>query len=92
VLAARALAEYDPATSPAIAKRNLNPAVRQTAARLGNTPNICRKSYIHPAIMSAYLGGELRLEIADIADDDPPLPALQTTGDKRLEPLPLTVI
>ena len=36
-------------------------AVKQVAAALGNTPAVCRKSYIHPAICSAYLDGALAL-------------------------------
>ncbi|WP_338134484.1 MULTISPECIES: hypothetical protein [Bradyrhizobium] len=27
--------------------------------RLGNTPAICRKSYVHPEILSAYMSGDL---------------------------------
>ena len=34
-------------------------AVKATAQRLGNTPAVCRKSYIHPAIIEAYLDGSL---------------------------------
>ena len=29
------------------------------ASRLGNTPAICRKSYVHPEIVGAYLDGSL---------------------------------
>jgi len=70
VLAARALADCDVAESATAAKRNLNLAIKQTAARLGNTPTICRKSYIHPAIMSAYLEGGLQLQIAELVAGD----------------------
>ena len=34
-------------------------AVKSVAERLGNTPAICRKSYIHPAILDSYLDGTL---------------------------------
>ncbi|NWL80401.1 DNA topoisomerase [Pseudomonas taiwanensis] len=33
--------------------------VKQVAQRLGNTPAICRKCYIHPAVVDAFLTGEL---------------------------------
>ncbi|WP_348529763.1 hypothetical protein [Pseudomonas sp. BN417] len=33
--------------------------VKQMAQRLGNSPAICRKCYIHPAIVEAFIAGEL---------------------------------
>ena len=44
------------------AKRAMSAAVKQVAAALGNTPSVCRKSYIHPAVTDAYLGGVFVLE------------------------------
>jgi DNA topoisomerase-1 len=49
--------------SQAQIKKNLNQAIEAVAARLGNTPAICRKSYIHPAVIDAYLSG-VNLEAA----------------------------
>lgn len=40
-------------------KKNVSAAIKATAQSLGNTPAICRKSYIHPAIIEAYLDGSL---------------------------------
>jgi DNA topoisomerase-1 len=34
-------------------------AVRDVAEQLGNTPAVCRASYIHPAVVDAYLEGSL---------------------------------
>ena len=65
VLAALALAEYEKADSEAAAKRNVRDAIESVAARLGNTPTICRQCYVHPQIIDAYLDDELRLELAD---------------------------
>jgi DNA topoisomerase-1 len=48
VLAAMALNEVKAFDSAAQAKRNLRTAIEQVAARLGNTPTICRKCYVHP--------------------------------------------
>lgn len=56
VLAARALRGYALAGDKPT-KRNLTRAIERVAADLGNTPTICRKCYIHPAVMDAYLGG-----------------------------------
>ena len=41
------------------AKKNLTQAVKQVSKRLGNTPTVCRKYYIHPAVLKAYDEGEL---------------------------------
>jgi DNA topoisomerase I len=58
-LAALALQRLGPCISAAEAKRNLNSAIDQVARRLGNTKAVCRKCYIHPAIMESYLQGDL---------------------------------
>jgi len=39
------------------AKANVKTAVCAVAQLLGNTPAICRKCYVHPAIVEAYLSG-----------------------------------
>jgi len=39
------------------AKRNVVQAIAAVAARLGNTPSVCRKCYVHPAVLEAYMGG-----------------------------------
>jgi DNA topoisomerase-1 len=57
VLAASKLHELEPATSAAGRKRNVSTAIRSSAAHLGNTPAVCRKSYVHPAVISSYLQG-----------------------------------
>lgn len=65
VLAALALAEYEAADSAAAAKRNVREAIEQVAARLGNTPTICRKCYVHPTVIDSYLDADLKLEIRE---------------------------
>lgn len=59
VLAAKALQEIEKFDSKAQAKKNVIHAVEQVAKRLGNTRSVCRKSYIHPAVLEAYLDGSL---------------------------------
>src|SRR5260370_26980902 len=63
VLAALALKEFERFDSAAQAKRNLRTAIERVAARLGNTPTICRKCYVHPEVLNSYLDGSLVLEI-----------------------------
>ncbi|MEX1233199.1 MAG: hypothetical protein WEB58_23310 [Planctomycetaceae bacterium] len=45
----------EPASSESARKRIVNAAIRAAAEHLGNTPAICRKSYVHPQIIDAYL-------------------------------------
>ena len=59
VLAAMALREFEPVEAEAAAKRNVRRAIEKVAARLGNTPAICRKCYVHPQVLTAYLDGKL---------------------------------
>ncbi len=59
VLAALALSEFKKYDSQAEAKRNVVAAIEKVAKQLGNTPAICRKSYVHPEILNAYLSGDL---------------------------------
>lgn len=53
--AATVLAELGPAASETEAKRNIAVAMRLVASELGNTPAICRSSYVHPAVVGRYL-------------------------------------
>jgi DNA topoisomerase I len=57
VLAARELAALATFRSAREAKRNIVHAVACVAKQLGNTAAVCRKSYIHPAILDAYIDG-----------------------------------
>jgi DNA topoisomerase-1 len=57
VLAALALQEFEKFDSEAQAKKNIVRAIESVAQKLGNTPSICRKCYVHPAVIDAYLEG-----------------------------------
>jgi DNA topoisomerase I len=63
VMAALALQELEAADSKAGVKKNVRAAIEQVASRLGNTPTICRKCYVHPEIFSCYEQGELLLKV-----------------------------
>jgi len=54
ILAAEALESCTFSTSKQ-AQKNVKAAIAEVAIRLGNTPAVCRKSYIHPVIVDAYL-------------------------------------
>ena len=55
--AAMALQAMGPASSRREADRNIIRALDSVAERLGNTRAVCRKYYVHPALMNAYLLG-----------------------------------
>src|SRR5438067_7602533 len=52
LLCARALRELPPPASASAAQRELRHAVESTALMLRNTPAVCRKCYIHPAVIT----------------------------------------
>ena len=59
VLAAMALREFEKFDSEAQAKKNVVRAIESVAEKLGNTPSVCRKCYVHPAVLDAYLEGTM---------------------------------
>jgi DNA topoisomerase-1 len=61
VLASTALREMDGAdgASATRVKKDINLAIEAVAGVLGNTKAVCRKSYIHPAIIDSYVAGRL---------------------------------
>ncbi|TNC13630.1 DNA topoisomerase IB [Methylobacterium terricola] len=65
VLAAMALREFETFDTQAVAKRNVRAAIERVAERLGNTPTICRKCYVHPEILGCYLEGELLIQVKE---------------------------
>jgi DNA topoisomerase-1 len=77
MLAARALRDIGPAATERDARRNVNKALDQVARRLGNTRAVCRKYYVHPGIIDAYMAG--------IVAPPPPEP-LPDTPVKRERP------
>src|SRR5213592_1647665 len=58
VLAAIALGAQGESETKKQAKANVKTAIGAVAELLGNTPVICRKCYVHPAIVKAYLSGK----------------------------------
>lgn len=59
VLAAMALSELGPCDTDTQVKKNITSAIKQVAEQLGNTPAMCHKYYVHPAIPDCYSRGEL---------------------------------
>jgi DNA topoisomerase-1 len=67
---AQDLARAGPSTSAAGLKRTVAACIRRTAGLLGNTPSVCRASYVHPAVLQCYADGALveRLARPNLAD------------------------
>jgi DNA topoisomerase-1 len=69
VLAAMALQEFESFDSKAQAKKNIVRAIESVAERLGNTPTVCRKCYVHPEIIQSYLDGSMLETLKQKAED-----------------------
>jgi DNA topoisomerase-1 len=59
VMAAMALSAVGAFETKAQAKTNVSRAISVVAERLGNTPAVCRKCYVHPELIACYLEGAL---------------------------------
>ena len=73
VIAVLLLLQQETATSETATKRATAQAVKAVARRLGNTPAVCRRSYIHPDVLESYRDGSLTnlaAKIEDIEDSD----------------------
>lgn len=55
ILAVTALHRIGPAETVGLAKKNVVTTIKAVAEILGNTPTVCRKSYIHPGIFEEYI-------------------------------------
>ncbi len=95
VLAALALREFEAFDSDTQAKRNVVQAIASVAERLGNTPAVCRKCYVHPAVIETYLDGTLtdtlrahsdaamREPLRDLGPDEAAVLVLLEAGQSR---------
>jgi len=82
VLAYRALRALQPSEGEREAKRNVVEAIRQTADRLGNTPAVARGSYVHPAVLDAYLNGSIRGALVQAAEEQETPPTMATPREE----------
>ena len=71
VLAIQALQACGTGESAAQAKKAVVEAIKTVAAQLGNTPAICRKCYVHPAVIEAYLEGSLLRMLQRLSEPNP---------------------
>jgi DNA topoisomerase-1 len=82
VLTYRALRALQPSETDREARRNVVEAIRQTSEALGNTPAVARKSYVHPAVLQAYLDGGIGDALVEVAEDQAAPPAESTEDEE----------
>jgi DNA topoisomerase-1 len=95
LLAFLALQECEACACDTEAKKHVTQAIKRVAERLGNTPAVCRKCYVHPTVLDAYLDpaarellkGRLEQSLSESEFDlRPEERALLAFLEKRLEP------
>ncbi|MGH2558078.1 MAG: hypothetical protein ACRDJH_03365 [Thermomicrobiales bacterium] len=69
LLACRALLDCEPPSTKTEAERLIVGAVDKVAAHLGNTRAVCRRCYIHPAVIDAFLADQLVAAVASNEDE-----------------------
>jgi DNA topoisomerase I len=82
VLTYRALRALQPSETAHEARKNVVEAIRQTAESLGNTPAVARKSYVHPAVLQAYLDGGIGEALVEVAEEQA-APPEESTADEE---------
>ncbi len=83
VLAYRALRALAPGSDDRSSRANVVEAVRFTSDRLGNTPAVARRSYVHPAILEAYMEGSIGGALLEAADDQTVPPSAPDPREER---------
>ena len=81
VLALRALRSLEH-QSGTEAKRNVVQAIESVAKALGNTKAVCRKCYVHPAVIDSYLQGSLRAMLGRRGDEAAVAAVLRATANR----------
>ncbi len=97
LLAAQALQEFEAFDSETQARKNIVQAIERVAECLGNTPSVCRKCYVHPEIIAAYMDGmtthavrelveqEMAQGLSDLSSEEAAVMALLQQRLKRTE-------
>jgi len=91
LLAAQALRSSERGDGEVEAKRCVAEAIKVVAKRLGNTPATCRKHYVHPSVIEAFMNGRLgRLEVApdELASEETALLGMLRQCAPDASPLP----
>ena len=82
VMAYRALSAVAIGETDSASRHHVVDAIRQTADRLGNTPAVARRSYVHPAVLEAYLEGAIGGALVEAAEERDTPPAEATPAEE----------
>jgi DNA topoisomerase I len=85
VLALSALLEIGCLDDEKAANKAVVEVVKRVSADLGNRPAICRKFYVHPAVIDSFVDGSLPQVLEDAVDDSPGGDDDSSGGLRRLE-------
>ena len=83
VLAAVELAREDPPKSKGGGERAIRAAVKRVAERLGNTPAVCRSSYIDPRVLDRFRDGKT-IELPNLKPEATVTPRQQGLIERRV--------
>ena len=83
VLTAVELAREEPPGSKGGAERAIRAAIKRVAERLGNTPAVCRSSYIDPRVLDRFRDGKT-IELPNLGPDATVTPRQQTMIERRV--------
>ena len=83
VTCALMLGEFDPAENQTDAKKNLSEVIKHVAQRLGNTPSVCRKCYVHPTVIESYLEDHALKKLPKAVIDDLKTPATELRPEEK---------
>jgi DNA topoisomerase I len=83
VATASALGPLDPPTSEREERAVVKEAIEHVAIDLGNTPAVCRASYVHPRVLESFASGALH----EIWTTPPPRRARLTVDERRTQAL-----
>lgn len=92
VFATNALRELGTFETQTQAKKNIGQAIEVAAAHLGNTKTICRKCYVHPGVVDAYLEGNLLTKLNEQDKQDNPAIHDTNTNTEGLRPEEVRVL
>lgn len=85
VLACSMLREFEAFGSETEARKNVVQAIKSVAERLGNTPAVCRKCYVHPAVLASYMDGRMLKAVKKSVEEE----IAKTPNELRREELDL---
>ena len=62
------LADLEKITDDKALKKQVTKAIKYASTKLGNTPSVCKKYYIYPGLLDAYLEGTMSKIIQNFSD------------------------